>query len=100
MYFLVLEAYPKPSHPEYGSVDGAYASCFVNAESANAAEADARFLLDKIGWDVERIEEAARQIERTELRGNGVGLERYDQALTDSIVVTLHEFPVGAPDEE
>jgi hypothetical protein len=30
LYFLVYAVFPKSEHPEYGRVDGAYVSLFVN----------------------------------------------------------------------
>jgi hypothetical protein len=100
MYFLVLEVHPKPDHDEYGIVDGAFASCFADAASASDAEDLAREFLADVGWDTEQIDEAPRWIDRAELDGNAESLERYDQAGTDKIVVTLHKWPVGASDDE
>ena len=100
MYFLVLEAYPRNTHPEYGAIDGAFAACFVDAASPAAAELSARTFLNESGWDIEDIDEGPRWIDRTELEGNAQSLERFGQACVDGIVVTLNTWPVGAPDEE
>lgn len=100
MYFLVLEARPRHTHSEYGVIDGAFASCFVDAASAKAAELSARTLLSEWCWGIEALEEAPRWIDRTELEGNAQSLERFDQACVDGIVVTLNTWPVGAPDED
>lgn len=100
MYFLVLEAHPKPDHDEYGPVDGAYVSAFVDAASAAAAERAARDLIAKRGWYSDDFDEEPRWIERAELDGNAASLERFDQASADGIVATFHRWPVGAPDEE
>jgi len=45
MYFLIIEAHPKPDHASYGIVEGAYVSLFVNAVSAAVAERNARDLI-------------------------------------------------------
>ena len=100
MYFLILEAHPKPIHSEYGTVDGAYVSLFVDAASAAAAERAARDLISDRGWDSADLDEEPRWIDRGELEGNAESLERYDQACLDDIVATFNRWPVGAPDEE
>jgi hypothetical protein len=100
MYFLVVEVHPKTTHPDYGTVDGAFAACFVHAMTPVEAERSARDVLNESGWDTEALEEAARWIDRAEIEGNAQSLERFDQASVDGIVVTLNRWPVGAPDED
>src|SRR5256885_5445520 len=46
------DAHPKPTHPDYGEVDGAFAAAFVNESIAGAAEAAARAFIEEAGWDV------------------------------------------------
>ncbi|MDB4915176.1 MAG: hypothetical protein JWM95_2820 [Gemmatimonadetes bacterium] len=100
MYFLILEAHPKPDHSEYGTIDGAFVSVFVDAVSAAAAERAARGLITDTGWQSDDLDEEPRWIDRAELEGNAESLERFDQASSDGIVATFHNWPVGAPDEE
>ena len=100
MYFLVLEAHPKPTHAEYGTVDGAYVAVFVDVVSAAAAERAARDLITDTGWDSEDLDEETRWIGREELEGNAESLERFDQACLDGIVATFYRWPVGARDKE
>jgi hypothetical protein len=100
MYFLIVEAHPKPDHASYGTVDGAYVSVFVDAVSAAAAEHNARELIAGAGWHCDELDEEPRWIDRAQLEGNAESLERFDQASLDGIVATFNEWPVGAPDEE
>jgi hypothetical protein len=97
MYFLILEAHPKPTHAEYGTVDGAYVSLFVDAVSAATAERAARDLITDAGWDSADLDEEPRWIDRTELEGNAESLELFDQACLDEIVATFNYGRSGRP---
>ena len=98
MYFVNLEAHPKPDSEAYGTVSGAQAVCWVATDSPVVAEQQARATLADAGWDTEELEEL-RPVTRDDFMHSPVSLDRFDQALTDGIVVTLHKWPVGAPDE-
>ena len=59
IYFLVIGASPTETHSEYGSIAGAYVSCWVKApspmEAQNLAIAEIR---GDGSWKIERIETA------------------------------------------
>ena len=94
----MLGATPKPSSDDYGKTDGAFAACFVSTDDPSEAEAEARALLETIGWDTDELEEV-RAVIRDDYEGDATALERFDQAILDGIVITLHRWPVGAPGE-
>ena len=98
MFFLRLETHPKPSHADYGAVDGAWAACWVASEDPEEAEKAARAFLEDLGWDIETLAESY-PVTRGQYPSQSESLERFDQAVIDGIVVTLHTWPVGAPDE-
>jgi hypothetical protein len=98
MMFLLYEVHPKPSHSDYGSLDGAFASMWVNEHAQAPAEVVAREFLEASLWDVEVLEEAYPVTLDTYVEGD-LGRERFQQALVDGVVVTFHRWPVGAPDE-
>ena len=98
VYFVNLEAHPKPDSDAYGTISGAQAACWVDTDDATVAEERARVALAAAGWDAEELE-ALRPITRDEFMHSPVSLARFDQALTDGIAITLHRWPVGAPDE-
>ena len=100
MYFLVLAAHPKPDNPEYGATDGAFASCWIRAASADEAERIARGALEEARWDTEEVDQAPRAIRRHEYFGDPDTLDLFDQAEQDGVAITLHTWPVGAPEEE
>jgi hypothetical protein len=98
VHFLVFLAHPKPSSDDYGSVDGAYVSCWVNEPVASAAELVARQFIDDAGWDIQELDEA-HPISENHYSASDPGREKADQARIDGIVVTFHVWDVGAPDE-
>jgi len=99
VYFLSFEAHPKPAHPDYGRVDGAFAAVFVNESVADAAEAAARSFIEEAGWDVGELD-ASHPVELASFPPGDPSRERFEQALIDGIVVTFHQWPVGAPDHD
>ncbi|MHB1299046.1 MAG: hypothetical protein ACYC0B_11010 [Gemmatimonadaceae bacterium] len=98
MFWLMLYAHPRFDHAEYGVTDAAWASCFVRDDLPEDAEALARESLLKAGWDTEQLEEI-RRVSRDMYIELPDMLEKYDQAIIDGVVVTLHTVPVGAPEE-
>jgi len=99
VFFITLEVSPKPIHPRYGEVDGAFASCWVNEPTAALAESVAREGIAEAHWDVVELDEL-REIAREEYREHPDGLELYDQAALDGLVITFHTWPIGGDDEE
>jgi hypothetical protein len=98
LYFLRFEAHPKPSHPDYGRVDGAEVAVFVDEEIQAAAEAAARDFIDGQLWDIEKLEDAY-SVQFDAFDADDPGRARFEQALADGLVATFHEWPVGAPDD-
>jgi hypothetical protein len=98
LIFINIEAHPKPDSEDYGIVSGAQAACWVDTDDPHVAERRVRKLLDESGWDTEALEEA-RLVTREEYEGAPDSLKYFDQAVRDGIVVSMHTWPVGAPDE-
>ena len=99
MFFITFEVTPKPSHSRYGEVDGAYASCWVNEPTAAIAESVAREGIGRVEWDVVELDEV-REVVREEYVEQPEGLELYDQASLDGLVITFHTWPVGGDEDE
>lgn len=97
MKFLLYEVHPKPSHPEYGAIDGAFASIWVNEWAQAPAEAVARELIEVNLWDCEALEEAY-PVTLDLYSETDVGRARFEQALVDGVVGTFFRWQVGAPD--
>ena len=94
MFFITLEAAPKPTHARYGEIDGAFVSCWVNEPTAHLAEQVARAGIDSAGWDALVVDER-RSVIREEYIEKPEALEYFDQASIDGLVLTFHTWPVG-----
>jgi hypothetical protein len=99
VFFLLFEVHPKPENPVYGEVDGAFAAAFVNDSSLGQAEIAARKFIDEAGWDIEGLDDSHR-VALESLTRDHPGYAKVQQAMVDGIVVTFHEWPVGADDAD
>jgi len=98
LFFITLEASPKPGHLEYGHIDGAFVSCWVNEPTRDLAEGATRAEIESAGWDVVELDECRRVI-RDEYLENPDALEHFDQASIDGLVLTFHTWPIGADED-
>jgi hypothetical protein len=98
VHYFVIEAHPKPGSELYGRVDGAYVSCWVNNPIRDAAEAEARALIDEAGWDAEATD-TADWLDDDHYGVDQPEREYFEQARVDGIVAVYHRWHVGAPDE-
>jgi hypothetical protein len=99
LYFLMYSVFPKHTHPEYGAVDGAYVSLFVNEPVQAAAEVAAGGLIDQQGGEIDELDEAY-PVELEMYPPGHPSREQFEQAQLDGVVARFHRWPVGAPDEE
>ena len=98
MHFFVFLAHPSPSHEDYGTVDGAYVSCWVNDPVEASAEAAARALIEEAGWDIDE-RDVAYPLADDHYTPDQSGFANMQQARTDGICAVFHTWDVGAPDE-
>ena len=98
MYWVMLQTHPRPDSDDYGQKDAAYASCFVATMDAAEAEERAREALAEHGWDSDELEDG-RVVTREDYEDDPDTMEKFDQAMIDGVVITLHSWDVGAPDE-
>jgi hypothetical protein len=99
IYRLIYLAHPKPSHPDYGVIDGAYATCWVKDPVFAAADEAARAFIDAHGWQIEEPDEHLLVTEADCPPGTN-GREFFEQAQLDGLVLVLNTWPVGAPEDE
>jgi hypothetical protein len=99
MFFFTFLAHPKPSHSQYGAVDGAYVACWVAEPIESVAEDMAREAIEALDWDVEERDEGYL-VSIDQYEPGSESHERYEQAAIDGVVLEFHTWPVGAPEEE
>ena len=78
IYFVMLEVIPSPDNPE-DDCTGAYADCFVKADSEMTAVDSAKKYMQEQGWDFAGIEEVF-PVERDRYTDDETSLEIYDEA--------------------
>ena len=92
-------AHPKPSHPEYGKVDGAYVSCWIREPLQGAAETIARKAIEHEGWDIEERDQSY-EVSESDYQAGSESLSRFQQATIDGAVFTFHRWPVGGDEDD
>jgi hypothetical protein len=92
MYFIILEAAPRRTHPRYDEIGGAFAACWVATDDADAAEREARAVLADAGWDAKRVDEHY-PVDRERYLGNEESLAWYDRAAADGVYINLNTWP-------
>jgi hypothetical protein len=95
VFFLTFEVTPKPSHPRYGELDGAFISGWSTEPTASLAEVAARSAAEENGWHFVELDEV-RLVTREEFVGDQERLGLFDQASLNGLVLEIHTWPVGA----
>ena len=83
---------PKPSHPDYNTIGGAYAVAFVNHTDSASAIQMAKSDLDD-HWEIESFCEVSEVTRNTYEEGDEC-LQYYNQALANGIVTVVYTYPV------
>lgn len=91
MYFIQYEVRPSPRHEDFESVGGAFANCFVLAESADQAQELAMRNFSENHWEVTAVEEPPLVTSRSEYSGDW--LDWYDQATHEGECYVFHQWP-------
>lgn len=93
VYYLMMEAVPKPDNPEGRELGGAYVNCWVRAASKRAAEKKAREYIDAENWVYIKTEEAFIPDRRSYLDELD-SLKCYDAACENGISAVFYTWPV------
>lgn len=98
MFFVQYEVRPLPHNEVYAEVGGAYANCFLLAESEAHAEELARRNFSENLWEIVSLEEPASLASRSDLADEW--LEWYDEAEREGECYVFHEWPNEPQDED
>lgn len=90
IFFIQYEVKPLPPNEEYQEIIGAYANCFISAQSATQAETLALQNFLENHWEVVGIEEQVVEIFRHEYSGEW--LEWYDLAVNEGGCYVYHQW--------
>lgn len=96
IYFVHFQVCPSLESPEFESVGGAYAICFIRARSAAKASLQAQENFTHNQWQVLRIEDGPFRVEREQYLDDEDNLAAFDEAVADGESYILYEWPVEA----
>ncbi len=95
VYHLVYLVFPKPDHPEYGALDGAFASCWVKEPQVKLADQAAGSVLEESRWEIEKPGEV-QEVTAESCPLGAEGRSHYEQANSDGMVCVLYAWPLSA----
>jgi hypothetical protein len=100
MYIIQYEVAPAPHSEQFNSVGGAFALCFVRADSAEEAVAAAMLNFEENGWRVVSVNQDACPVTREEIEAldEPDSLEWFDQALEEGERYVFMQWPPEAQD--
>ena len=98
MIVLTHHVVPKPTHPDYFEIGGAYAVAFVKHTDPVIAAEMAKAEIDD-DWEIEELCETS-EVTREMYEHDDENLQYYEQALTDDIVTVIHTYPVGSDEDD
>ena len=94
MIYIQYLVRPTALNDRFGSVGGAFSSCYINVVDVARAEAIATGIITTNHWQIVHREEL-RILDRSECTG-----EYALQALTDDEVIVFHTWPIDDADDE
>jgi hypothetical protein len=71
---------------------GAFINVFLTEPSKEAALAKARFEIAEAGWNVHSVE-SVNWVTRADYDEDPTGVDYFDQALIDGMVIVIHTYP-------
>jgi hypothetical protein len=91
IYFISCHTTPLPSNSEFGSVKGAYINAWIDADDIADAKKTAFKKIKDLDWQIISLEDA-KETSKDYFANNLVALEKYEQALIDKAVYTIHTY--------
>jgi hypothetical protein len=99
-HYFMIEAKPKPDHPEADESGGSYVSCWINFVLPEGAELLARYYLEQYGWTPGKLHEH-KIVDETSYTGEYAdSLQYYQEAQADGASFVFHSWSVDAPDAD
>jgi hypothetical protein len=91
LYAITVEALPVPG-PDFEPVGGAYINVLTTAPTEKEALEVASHEVVEAGWRLSSIDSVA-WVTRADYADDATGLEYFEQALIDGIVLVIHTYP-------
>lgn len=93
IYYVMIEAVPKPDNSESREFGGAYVGCWVNAATRKEALAIAKEYVDAEDWIYKKTEEVFKT-DRNQYTDDPEALEYYDYALENGLSSIFNTWPL------
>jgi len=94
LYVVQYEAEPLPGSDNFAQCSGAFVNVWTRAATEQEALSIAAREVQDAGWVVSALE-AVHPTTREDYNDDASGLERYEQALIDGIVLVFHTWQEG-----
>ena len=91
LYVVTVEASPLPG-PDFESTGGAYINVFTTASTEAEALGIASREVAEAGWRFDSVDQVV-WVTRANYTDDTTGLEYFEQALIDGIVLVIHSYP-------
>jgi hypothetical protein len=98
IFVVTVEASPLPGTDGFFKFGGAYINVYTASKTESDAIAIATTEVREAGWHLDAIDEV-NLVTRGDLRDTDNGLEYFEQALLDGIVVVVHTFSPDTGDQ-
>jgi len=93
IYYVIIEAVPKPDNTESKEFGGAFVGCWVKAATRKEARARAKGHVDKEGWEYVKTEELFK-VDRSLYMEDPETLEYYDYACENGMSSIFNTWPL------
>jgi hypothetical protein len=93
IYSLEYEVRPAPHSEDFATAGGAFAICFIRADSAEAARDAALRYFVETAWEVVALERDATVVDPDEIEDEPDALDAYNDALEHGECILLHLWP-------
>ena len=94
MYLLSFHVQPRPDLEGAEDIGGAYVNCWIEADSIKQAEQIAKRKIGDLKWNILEKDDTF-EIAPDHYTPDSAGVEYYQQALIDKMVLCFHTYPVG-----
>ncbi|GAB3374428.1 hypothetical protein GCM10027431_26960 [Lysobacter rhizosphaerae] len=98
IYVVTVEASPLPGSERFFEFGGAYINVYTTSKTETDAIAVATVEVREAGWQFDAIDDV-NWVTRDDLTDTESGLEYFEQALLDGIVIVVHTFPPDTGDQ-
>jgi len=98
IYVVIVEASPPPGSDKFFEFGGAYINVYTTSQTEGDAIAVATAEVREAGWQLDAID-GVNWATRSDFPDIESGLEYFEQALLDGVVVVVHTFPPDTGDQ-